>query len=285
MTEPKVLVASTVASHCCDGMTEFRWLTHLDAWIGRGYDFFLAMQTGQGHDSKLSFLHGEMNEANFDACAGGDRLHVWKFSLDQGEPEVTSRNRWTPICMGRNLAHQFAGDHDYTHIMFIDTDVLPTEDGVERLLEIDHPIVGAHVPGYAHDGPRLRTSTHPSLGWSVYWDACDIKFPFNRVEHFDAGVVRRQDHSIRRWTKRPFPEGADVRLHWTTAGALMMNRECFRAVRWRSDPEAGLSDDPATIFNAERLGFGPEFVRHDVVWDHEPLVVLEDRGRDLSIRR
>jgi len=280
---PKVLVASTVAAHCCDGLTEFRWLTHLDAWINRGYDFFLAMQTGQGHDSKLSFLHGEMNEANFDACSGdrGDRLHVWKFSVDQGEPMVTSDTRYAGICTGRNLAHEFAVGRDYTHLCFIDTDVMPSEDGIARLLEVNHSIVGAHVPSYCHDGPRVLTHQTKATGWrwEVWWDATDLVHPGNgEVTHVPAGFLKSK-------ANRPFPELADVRVHWTTAGALLMDRDCFRAVRWRTDPDAGLSDDPATILTAERLGFGPELVRHDVVWDHEPLVALEHRGRDLSVRR
>src|SRR5580765_4047861 len=131
MTTPKVLVASTAAAHCCDGLTEFRWLTHLDAWLERGYDFFFAPQVGQGHDSKLSFLVGDLTEAR--AKVGDDRITVWKYALDMGEPSVFTGSRLTGICMGRNLAHEYAQGRDYTHIQFIDTDVLPTEDGIERL--------------------------------------------------------------------------------------------------------------------------------------------------------
>jgi hypothetical protein len=287
MTGPKVLVASTVAAHACDGVTEFRWLTHLESWRERGYEFFLALQTGQGHDSRLTWLHAALAEFGTGISRSAT---VWKFSLDQGEPEVTSRNRWTPICMGRNLAHQFAGDHDYTHLCFIDTDIMPTEDGIERLLEIDHPIVGAHVPAYCHDGPKLKVlpSSDPiqTHHFEVGWEACDVFTPgATEPVHFDADRVRMSNGMFWRWAAPPFPADADVRMHWTTAGALMMNRDCFRAVRWRSDPDAGLSDDPATIFSAEQMGYGPEFVRHDVVWDHEPLIVLEDRGRDLTVRR
>lgn len=290
MTEPKVLVASTVAAHCCDGMTEFRWLTHFDAWVDRGYHFFLAMQTGQGHDSKLSFLRGELDT---DITLG--RATVWKYSVDMGEPVVDSNSRLPGICMGRNLAHEFAVRGDYTHLMFIDTDVMPTEDGVERLLEVNWPVVGACVPSYCHFGPRLQAVDMGQWeGWGVRWKEEVISHPATgELVHFDAGYVEEYGGGDetelylrqRTWSAPPFPADADVRLHWTTAGALLMTRECFRAVRWRTDPEAGLSDDPATILTAERLGFGPEWVRHDVVWDHEPLVALEHRGRDLSIRR
>lgn len=280
MTQPKVLVASTAAGHCCDGLTEYRWLTHLDAWLERGYDFFFAAQVGQGHDSKLSFLIGDLREANFD-LGDDDRCTIWKYSLDMGEPSVSTGSRLPGICAGRNLAHEFAQGQDYTHLCFIDTDIMPSEDGIERLLEVNWPLVGAHVPGYCHNGPRLLVR-EDDTGTEVYSLEETWTHPYTRVK-----VTWPEQRGIAWYAtgQHPFPIDADVRTHWTTAGALMMNRDCFRAVRWRIDAEAGLSDDPATIETATRLGYGPEWVRHDVVWDHEILVPLEDRGRDLTIRR
>ena len=281
MTAAKVLVASTAAGHCCDGLTEFRWLTHLDAWLERGYDFFLAAQVGQGHDSKLSWLVGEMVMAEETGSDDRTRLTVWKYSLDMGEPKVSTGSRLPGICMGRNLAHEFAQGRDYTHLCFIDTDIMPSVDGIERLLEVDHPLVGAHVPGYCHNGPRLLVE-QTMTGTEVYSNQESWTHPYTRVT---VTWPEQRGHAWYASGERPFPDGADVRAHWTTAGAMLMNRDCFRAVRWRIDAEAGLSDDPATIETATRLGYGPEWVRHDVVWDHEILVPLEDRGRDLSIRR
>ena len=83
----------------------------------------------------------------------------------------------------------------------------------------------------------------------------------------------------------PFPEEADVRSHWTTAGGLLMTREVIKRLRWRHDNEDRLSEDPAFQIDAVKAGFGQTWVRHDVIWQHAPLVILEYRGRDLSVIR
>lgn len=227
-----ILVASTVAAHACDGKTEFNWLVHRSAWVGR-YGFFLSAQLGQGHDDKVWPL--------IDTVRGMGGT-VWLYSLDQGEDVVTSDNRLPAIAAGRNLVHEYVTFHPtYTHVQWIDTDIIPTSDGIEKLRQVDHPIVGAHVPAYCHDGPKVP------------------------AEHV--------------------PDGSDVREHWTTAGGLLMTREVIKALRWRSDKEDKLSEDPAFQIDAISSGFGQTWVRHDVVWSHQPLVALEYRGRDLSVKR
>ena len=144
-----VLIASTVAAHACDGRTEFNWLTYSDEWLAQSrtqYQFFLAAQLGQGHDRKVQPL--------IDAVQGRGGT-VWRYSLDQGETTVNSDNRLPAIAAGRNLVHEYVTFHpEISHVQWIDTDIVPTRDGIERLMEVDHPIVGAHVPAYCHDGPK-----------------------------------------------------------------------------------------------------------------------------------
>jgi hypothetical protein len=196
------------------------------------------MQVGHGHDERLKPL------ADALAALGG---LVWRYSIDQGEDRVTSDNRLVGICTGRNLAHEVGiRDKSIHSILFLDTDVRCPEDLPERLLEVDHPMVGANVPAYCLDGPR------------VDWE------PGQR---------------------RLFPTGADVREHWNTAGCLLFTRPVFRLIPWRWDLDAGLTDDPATQIAAATSGFGMTWVRHDVTVWHEDLVGLEHRGSDLSVIR
>jgi len=79
----------------------------------------------------------------------------------------------------------------------------------------------------------------------------------------------------------PFP----VEEHWNTAGFLLIRREVFRRVRWRTDPDAGMSDDPCYAADAEQLGFGKTRVRKDVIGLHPPLMPLEKRGQNLHIQQ
>lgn len=82
-----------------------------------------------------------------------------------------------------------------------------------------------------------------------------------------------------------FPQSWDVREHMNTAGCLLVRRDVFRALRWRWDGEAGMTDDPCYHADAKLLGH-PTYVRHDTQCLHYPAVLppMEQRGHDRSIR-
>lgn len=82
-----------------------------------------------------------------------------------------------------------------------------------------------------------------------------------------------------------YPTEWNVQDHMNTAGYLMVHREVFRRIRWRIDPDRGMTDDPC--YHADALACGwPTFVRHDVTGTHYPesLPPLERRGYDLSVQ-
>lgn len=76
-----------------------------------------------------------------------------------------------------------------------------------------------------------------------------------------------------------------VKEHWNTAGYLLVERQVFRKVKWRADLEAGASDDPCFAADCIAMGFGPTYVRKDLIGIHPPLAPLEARGHDLEIKR
>ena len=80
------------------------------------------------------------------------------------------------------------------------------------------------------------------------------------------------------WAAGAFPPGADVRAHWNTAGCLLVGRAVVRRVRWGWDKDAGATDDPTYQRDAEGMGVGPTWVRHDVVCHHAPLEPWENRS-------
>lgn len=82
-----------------------------------------------------------------------------------------------------------------------------------------------------------------------------------------------------------FPESWQVQQHMNTAGCLLVRREIFRAIRWRWDQDAGMTDDPCYYEDAKAMGY-PTYVRHDTQCEHYPPVLppLEQRGHDRRIR-
>lgn len=251
---PLITVGSTVAAYKCDGRSELAWLDHADEWARRGdVIFFCAMQVDDGHDDKLHELRCRLDDV---------AATTWTFALDDEADEITTMTRLVRICTGRNLCHEFVSRrHDVTHLLLLDTDLSVPADSLDRILEIDHPIVGGHVPTYCLDGPSVEPVQ--TLGY---------------VDENDVGCT---------YERRFFPDGADVREHWNTAGFLMLRRDVVRRLRWRWDGEAGMTDDPCFAADAEALGFGRTWVRHDLVGAHHPpsLPPVEQRGHDLSIVR
>lgn len=250
-----ICVASTVAGHKANNDEEVQWLAHADDWMNRGdVQFFAALQVGQGHDHKLDRLRRDLDWVN---------AAVWNFSIDDGTDQVTSGTRITYICTGRNLAHEFVNPRqDITHLLFLDSDTRPPVDLIDRLVELDHPVVGANVPSYGLSGPpvAIQPSWHqPQCAWGP-------TKPFCSCEAISWDV---REHALQ------------------TAGCLMLTREAVNSIRWGWAVDRGMTDDPWTEGLAEKVGLGKVWVRHDVTCEHFPnyLVPLEDRGVDLSVKR
>jgi hypothetical protein len=176
------------------------------------------------------------------------------FSLDTGVAAIDGGSRLGAICTGRNLIIDRALRQGHDWIYFADADISTPPDVLIRLLELDYPVCGAQVPTYGLDGPPATAAHYLNFSHS--------------------GPMRRAGRK------------GDVRIHWTTAGSLMVSRDLFRRVPWRYDPDAGETDDPATQSELARLGW-PTLVRHDVVCKHHPEAIgpLEGRGHDLAVYR
>lgn len=192
---------------------------------------------------------------------------TWTFSLDDHALCLDSNNRLARICTGRNLITQYAHDVGASHILFLDSDITVPAITLQRLLEVDWPIVGGHVPTYCLKGPRVRCARIDTDGddaWAIEVDG-----------------MRRQT------TSRPLFSGdIDLQEHMNTAGFLLVRRDLFRVLRWRWDKDAGLTDDPCYHADATRLGY-PTWVRHDVIGRHWPPAIgpVEKRGHDMQIYR
>ena len=111
----------------------------------------------------------------------------WTYSIDDGEAKVTSSNRWIRIETGRNLIREFAqrprrmsGHHwgedstlenskviNYDAILYVDSDTYLTAEIIEKMFEIDHPLVGVNVPGYGLSGKVVSTNPKIQEHWTT----------------------------------------------------------------------------------------------------------------------
>lgn len=144
----KVLVGTTVAAYKLDQHSR-SWLLNrrgvedAASTLGAEVGYFAAVQTdGRGL-------------AHYDRFLRPGEADSWQFSVDYGNSTVLNEDRLASICAGRNLITERAMRGNYTHILFVDTDVELPAAIVPRLAALDYPIVGAHVPTYGRTGPAV----------------------------------------------------------------------------------------------------------------------------------
>ncbi|HEX3539645.1 MAG TPA: hypothetical protein VHT75_04300 [Acidimicrobiales bacterium] len=257
-----VLVGTTCAPYKTDDpRSVLSWLATVEELHATSdIQLFAALEVDARGEEPHTALITELEEA------GGV---YWTFSLDDRAETITGRNRLTRICAGRNLVTQYGHDIGASHILFVDSDVTVPGDAVRRLLEVDWPIVGGHIPTYCLNGPKVEAIDTALNGDPPQWAA--------RIAN---------DYSFRHFDGRPFPEGADVREHMNTAGFLLVRRDLFLKLRWRWSLDDGLTDDPCYHADAAALGY-PTWVRHDVRGRHFPEQIgpVDGRGHDLTIHR
>lgn len=149
-----IVVATTLTGFAMESEdTWASWLINAEA-IKASHDvtYFAAIETdARGEDpfrrlcDRLSGLDGDW----------------WTFHLDDGRTSVTTANRLRHITVGQNLATDYAlSDKDVTHLLFLAADLEPPADCLPKLMELDHPLVGGHVPTYCLDGPVVSPWEH-----------------------------------------------------------------------------------------------------------------------------
>lgn len=173
------------------------------------------------------------------------------FTYGSGRTRLDTNNRLKHICLGRNIISQHAiADTNVSHIMQLDGDVKPPPDILPNLLEVNYPLVAAHVPTYCFiSGNIFANPRNPSQEYPKSW----------RVQ--------------------PTP--------LSTAGAWLVERWVFSSLRWRTDPALGMTDDPSYLFDAKHvLGIDPPILqRTDTVAEHWPPSIgpIETRLADPSL--
>jgi hypothetical protein len=96
----------------------------------------------------------------------------WTYSINDMQPKVDHINRWIRIETGRNLIREFAqrprimagyhwgedctdlnvGAINFEAVLYVDSDIVLTAEIVEKLLEVDRPLVGGNVGAYGLSG-------------------------------------------------------------------------------------------------------------------------------------
>ena len=157
-----VIAASTLAAFVMDDPDTWgAWLYPAEQILDDGQDvqWFAALEVdGRGLEPFAPLLD---RFAAINTQAGRTVCHWWTYMLDDGRTEVTTANRLRHITMGQNLATDFTLAAGASHMLFLAADLEPPWDAIPRLLEVDWPLVGGHVPTYCLDGPPVAGYPFP----------------------------------------------------------------------------------------------------------------------------
>lgn len=249
-----IVVGATVAPYKMGERIEWgAWLDVIgdmadDARVcGHDLNVFLAAET----DARGLAPYEPLTERLADVLrTHGVASEGWSFSLDTGAKEWDGGNRIPRICHGRNMITDYATAKAADWILHLDTDTRPDPKTISKLLALRWPIVGGDVPSYCLSGPEVHHTGRLWLEGGSIWLGGPYDFPVQR--------------------------------HWNTAGYLMVHSDVFSRLRWGS--AEGVSDDPWYQARARDLGW-PTLVRKDCIADHRPLVSVEDRDHDRTMRR
>ena len=72
-----------------------------------------------------------------------------------------------------------------------------------------------------------------------------------------------------------------------TAACVLLRRDAFKQLKWRYDPDLGMTDDPAMAFDVlHKFGQHP-ITRRDCLAQHYPMSIgaIETRGHDMQVHR
>lgn len=152
----RVLFASTIPTFAMGAPYWHHWLQNAEQITeharnaGHDVDFYAVLQA----DARgLAPFHPLINRLDEITDDGAQAFSL--FSLDLGEDEWTTGSRLAGIVTGRNLIIDRALRRQHEWIYFADSDIEAPDDVLPRLLEVDWPVVGAHVPTYCLNGPRV----------------------------------------------------------------------------------------------------------------------------------
>jgi hypothetical protein len=163
----------------CDAGEHMSWLDNRHEIISKfpNVRWFAAFELDNRGLEPFGEVINALREVNGD---------FWTFSINDMQSKVDHGNRWIRIETGRNLIREFTQRHrittghhwgedcteqnigvvNYEAVLYIDSDVVLTAEIVEKLLEVDRPLVGGDIKAYGLSGKQISTDPPIQEHWN-----------------------------------------------------------------------------------------------------------------------
>lgn len=178
--EKHFVIGTPLVGWKCDSKEHLTWLKD-KAEIARRFPnvkWFSAFELDHRGLEPFKDVIDALKEVNGD---------YWTYSINDMQSTVTSSNRWIRIETGRNLIREFAQRHritsghhwgedctelnygvaNYSAILYVDSDMHIDANIVEKMLEVNRPLVGVDVPSYNLSGPIVSNNPKIEEHWTT----------------------------------------------------------------------------------------------------------------------
>lgn len=174
------VIATPLVGWKADRNEHLAWLEHRKEIIEKfpNVKFFAAFELDNRGLEPFGAVIDLLKEVNGD---------FWTYTINDMEEEVTSGNRWIRIETGRNLIREFSQRHrkmsghhwgedctevnhgvvSYEAILYVDSDMYVTARVIEKMFEIDHPLVSVDVPAYGLRGDLVSLDPRIEEHWNT----------------------------------------------------------------------------------------------------------------------
>lgn len=155
-----VVVATTLTGFAAlDQDASEAWLYNAEALVraaateGVRVTFFAALEVDARGTEPFERLLSRLDRLETQLKEYSVRCETWTFFLGDGRTEVDMGNRLRHITNGQNLATDYALSVGADGMLFMAADCCPDPATIPKFLELNHPLVGGHVPTYGLFGP------------------------------------------------------------------------------------------------------------------------------------
>jgi hypothetical protein len=178
--EKHFVIGTPLVAWKCDRLEHMTWIEDRVRIIQKfpNAKWFAAFELDERGLEPFQSVIEALKEVNGD---------YWTYTINDMQSKVTSHNRWIRIETGRNLIREFtqrsritSGHHwgedctelnqgvvNYQAVLYVDSDTTLNVDIVEKLLEVDRPLVGVNVPDYGLSGKVVSQDPPIQEHWTT----------------------------------------------------------------------------------------------------------------------
>jgi len=155
------------------------------------------------------------------------------------------------LISSRNKILEYGVENGYSHILMLDSDVIPPKDIVEELLGCDKAIVSGIYYNYFNISGKIQ---YQPVAWAYF-----TKKEFAELKRLYPDFVgsKNRNEMKRYLTEDEVNSGELMSVAVPSGGAMLIRREVFEGVRYGKDTDKGTGEDIYFLERAKELGFEP----------------------------